>query len=101
MAITLLARLMWLEAAHGLDLTYEKRRQLKRGFVCGQPVTVRAGSLAGMEVIIARVLSEREIVVRLPQAICGVDEAVIRSGDVEAACVPARIDLSTVAQDAS
>ncbi len=83
--IDLLARLMLAEAAHDFDLTFVRPRAPKRAWVCGQPVTVRAGSMAGMDGLIARVLGEREVLVRLPVALCGTDEFVLNSADLDAA----------------
>jgi hypothetical protein len=83
-APTLLARLMITEASHGLDLTYEKP---KPAFVCGQTVTVRASTLKGVEALIVKVLSEREVVARVPaeKAILGERDLTFRSADLEAA----------------
>lgn len=83
--IDLLARLMVLEARHGFDLTYEKPKPPKRALVCGQAVAVRAGVLRGVEALILKVLSEREVVIKLPAPMLGRDEATVHSADLEAA----------------
>jgi transcription antitermination factor NusG len=82
--IDLLGRLMLTEARHGLDLTYSKPKAAKRAFVCGQPVTVRAGVLRGFDALILKVLSEREVVASVSFSSGVVGEATFRAGDLEA-----------------
>jgi transcription antitermination factor NusG len=82
--LDLLARLMLTEARHGFDETYRRPHKAKKGgLVCGQEITIRAGVFAGIEALILRVLSEREVVAQLPAPICGTDEVVVASADVE------------------
>lgn len=63
---SLVCRLMLTEANHGFDETYERPKPKRRRLVCGVPVRIRGGVLEGLglEAVIERVLSEREVVAK-------------------------------------